>query len=142
MIDARGEGAGLYLGVEIGGTKLQIHAGGLHGGIVERNRYEIVPSHGAEGILSEIARTVPEMARRHKFFGVGVGFGGPVDWKTGRICCSHQVRGWSDFELGHWISKLSGTPVFVDNDGNVAACGEAAHGAGAGFDTVFYVTLG
>jgi glucokinase len=44
--------------------------------------------------------------------------------------------------LGDWLSKLSGTPVFVDNDGNVAARGEAAHGAGAGFDTVFYVTLG
>ena len=33
-------------------------------------------------------------------------------------------------------------PVFVDNDANVATLGEAKHGAGVGFDPVFYVTLG
>jgi glucokinase len=142
MIDEKSEGGGLYLGVEIGGTKLQIHAGDLHGWITERNRFDIDPSRGAEGIRSQIQETVPQMARRHKLLATGVGFGGPVNWKTGRICLSHQVHGWSNFELGDWLSKLAGTPVFVDNDGNVAARGEAAHGAGAGFDTVFYVTLG
>jgi glucokinase len=33
-------------------------------------------------------------------------------------------------------------PVFVDNDANVAALGEARHGAGVGWNPVFYVTLG
>jgi glucokinase len=33
-------------------------------------------------------------------------------------------------------------PVFADNDANVAALGEAKCGAGAGFNPVFYVTLG
>ena len=37
---------------------------------------------------------------------------------------------------------MTRTPVVVDNDANVAALGEAAHGAGAGFNPVFYVTLG
>ncbi len=142
MIDKKSEGGGLYLGVEIGGTKLQIHAGNPSGSIVERNRFEIDPSRGAEGIRSEIQRAVPEMAQRHKILATGVGFGGPVDWKTGRICCSHQVHGWSEFEFADWMSKLTRTPVFVDNDANVAALGESVHGAGAGFDTVFYVTLG
>ncbi|HEX3988881.1 MAG TPA: ROK family protein, partial [Verrucomicrobiae bacterium] len=121
MIDGKSEGGGLYLGVEIGGTKLQIHAGNVHGWIVERNRFDIEPSKGADGIRSVIQSAVPEIARRHKLLATGVGFGGPVDWKTGRICLSHQVHGWSDFELGDWLSKLAGTLVFVDNDGNVAA---------------------
>jgi glucokinase len=142
MIDETSEGGGLYLGVEIGGTKLQIHAGNLHGSIVEKNRFDIDPSLGADGIRSQIQRAVPEMARCHKLLAVGAGFGGPVDWKTGRICLSHQVHGWSDFALGDWLSNMAGAPAFVDNDANVAARGEAAHGAGAGFDTVFYVTLG
>ena len=30
----------------------------------------------------------------------------------------------------------------MDNDANVATLGEAKHGAGMGFDPVFYVTLG
>ena len=72
----------------------------------------------------------------------GVGFGGPVDWKTGRICRSHQIEGWSEFDLGGWLGQLTGAPVVVDNDANVAALGEALCGAGVGFNPVFYVTLG
>jgi glucokinase len=142
MIDIQDEGGGLYLGIEIGGSKLQIHAGTRRAEIVERNRFDIDASKGAGGIQSQIERAVPELARRIKPVATGVGFGGPVDWKTGRICCSHQIEGWSEFPLAAWLSDLTGSPVFVDNDGNLAALGEAAHGAGVGFDTVFYVTLG
>jgi glucokinase len=142
MIDCGDGGGGLYLGVEIGGTKLQIHAGNRRAEIVQRNRFDIDPSAGAQGIRSQIERAIPELTRRFKPVATGVGYGGPVDWKTGRTCCSHQVKGWSDFPLADWLSNLTGAPVFVDNDGNVAALGEAIHGAGAGCDTVFYVTLG
>ena len=72
----------------------------------------------------------------------GVGFGGPVDWNTGRICRSHQIEGWSEFDLGGWLHQLTGAPVAVDNDANVAALGEAVRGAGKGFNPAFYVTLG
>ncbi len=60
----------------------------------------------------------------------------------GKICCSHHIEGWSDFELGKWLEGLTGAPVFVDNDANVAALGEAFHGTGFGANPVFYVTLG
>jgi glucokinase len=65
-----------------------------------------------------------------------------VDWRTGKICCSHHVEGWSEFHLGEWLHKLTGAPVIVDNDANTAALGEAARGAGIGCNPVFYVTLG
>lgn len=73
---------------------------------------------------------------------IGVGFGGPVDWRSGRICKSHQIEGWSEFDLGPWLSALTQRPVRVDNDANLAALGEARGGAGRGFNPVFYVTLG
>src|ERR1035437_1344250 len=37
---------------------------------------------------------------------------------------------------------MTGAPVVVDNDANVAALGEAMRGAGVGSNPVFYVTLG
>jgi glucokinase len=55
---------------------------------------------------------------------------------------SHHVEGWSNFELAAWLHSLTGKPVQVDNDANVAALGEARCGAGVGFNPVFYVTLG
>ena len=142
MIDGGDEGGSLYLGVEIGGAKLQIFAGNRRAQIVERIRFEVDPSTGAAGIRSQIEPAIAELNRRLKPVATGVGFGGPVDWKTGEVCCSHQVEGWSDYPLADWLSELARTPVFVDNDANVAALGEALHGAGAGFDPVFYVTLG
>jgi glucokinase len=142
MIDGGDEGGGLYLGVEIGGSKLQVFAGDRRGQIVERIRLEVDSSAGAAGIRSQIERAVAGLTRRFKPIATGVGYGGPIDWRTGKICCSHQVKGWSDFPLADWLSELTHGPVYADNDANVAALGEARQGAGVGFDTVFYVTLG
>jgi glucokinase len=131
-----------FLGIEIGGTKLQIVAGNDAGGIEERFRFAIQPAGGAAGILLQIEETVRQLAPRVKPAAIGVGFGGPVDWQTGVICCSHHIAGWTDFPLGGWLRRLAGAPVYVDNDANVAALGEARRGAGVGHNPVFYVTLG
>ena len=59
-----------------------------------------------------------------------------------RICRSHQIEGWSEFDLGGWLQQISGVPARVDNDANVAALGEARRGAGQSLNPVFYITLG
>ncbi|HEY5914543.1 MAG TPA: ROK family protein [Verrucomicrobiae bacterium] len=130
------------LGIEIGGTKLQLVLGAAGGKIVLRRKFVVEPERGAVGIRAQIETAVPELARGRHLSGVGVGFGGPVDWKTGRICRSHQIEGWSEFDLSGWLAGLAGAPVRVDNDADVGALGEASHGAGARFNPVFYVTLG
>jgi len=132
----------MIVGIEIGGTKLQIFIGHRAGRIQERRKLPVQPSQGAEGIRDQIKQALPELSRDRAIEAVGVGFGGPVDWKTGKICRSHQIEGWSEFDLGGWLGHLTGARVLVDNDANVAALGEALHGAGAGFDPVFYITLG
>jgi glucokinase len=131
-----------YIGIEIGGTKLQLVLGDGAGVILERRRLTVGKSAGAAGIRDQIQQSLPELIAAGNVAAVGVGFGGPVAWKTGRICRSHQVEGWSEFDLRGWLENLAGVPVFVDNDANVATLGEAKHGAGVGFDPVFYVTLG
>ena len=136
------KGRGLHLGIEIGGTKLQICAGDGAAQILERICFAVDKAAGAAGIRRRLEQTIPDLARRIKPAAIGVGFGGPVDWRTGRICCSHQIEGWPEFPLASWLSDLAKAPVRVDNDANVGALGEALHGAGADFKIVFYVTLG
>ena len=63
---------------------------------------------------------------------IGVGYGGPVNWRTGRIVKSYHLSRWNDFPLAEWLHDLSGLPVFVENDANVEALGEALGGAGRG----------
>jgi glucokinase len=132
----------MILGVEIGGTKLQVVLGDEAGKIGERRKLAVDPAKGAAGIRQQIEKAVAELTQGRRILGAGVGFGGPVDWKTGRICVSHHVEGWSEFDMAGWLSKVVGAPVVVENDGNVAALGEALRGAGVGSNPVFYVTLG
>jgi glucokinase len=135
-------GKKVFLGIEIGGTKLQIVTGDGNARIIERHRMAVDRARGAAGIRRQIEDTIRKILRETKITATGVGFGGPVDWKTGRICKSHHIEGWTGFELEKWLTKLTGAPVRVDNDANVAALGEARQGAGRGVNPVFYVTLG
>lgn len=133
----------LFVGVEIGGTKLQIVCGQSDGVILGRKRYQVDPNQGAAGIRQQVEEGVRALMNEYSDVqGIGVGFGGPLDRASGKVACSHQIEGWSDFSLKNWLQDLSGLPAVVDNDANVAALGEALKGAGIGFNPVFYVTLG
>lgn len=131
----------MQIGIEIGGTKLQIVTGDETGQIQQRHRFMVNKEEGANGILNhieDVLRQLPETPAS-----VGVGFGGPVDWRTGRIATSHQVEGWAGFDLAGWLREHTGSAdIRIENDANVAALGEAVRGMGSSFSQVFYVTLG
>lgn len=130
------------LAIEIGGSKLQLVAGDETGRIFDRRRFSVNRALGGEGIRAQIAAALPELIAKWQPRAIGVGYGGPVDWRTGRIAKSYHIEGWSDFPLAEWLTSLTQLPVFVENDANVAALGEALHGAGVGSDPVFWVNIG
>jgi glucokinase len=131
-----------FLAIEIGGTKLQLFVGDNAGNILQRWRFDVDAARGGAGIRAQIESALSGILRAHDIAAVGVGYGGPVDWRTGHIRCSHQVEGWADFPLGDWLRERSGKRVVIDNDANCGALGEALRGAGQGSSPVFYVTLG
>ena len=131
-----------FLGIEIGGSKLQLSVGDESAKIIERCRFAVDPARGGEGIRAQIGEMLPSLLKKFEVSAIAVGFGGPVDRASGRIARSHQIEGWSGFELERWLRDLSGKPVLIDNDANMGALGEGLHGAGKGFDPVFYITLG
>lgn len=132
----------MFLGIEIGGTKLQVVSGDATGKILQRWRFDVHSEAGGAGIRDQLAGTLPDVLRSEKPHAIGVGFGGPVDRAGGRICCSHQIQGWADFPLRDWLHEIASIPVFIENDANCGALAEARRGAGAGYNPVFYVTLG
>ena len=134
----------LYLGIEIGGTKLQFGVGPGDGGgeFAAFVRRDVDRAAGAEGIMRQIAEVATRLMADHPIAAVGIGFGGPVDVATGRVTKSHQVAGWDDFPLADRCSELLGVPVVLGNDCDCAALAEARFGAGRGGHTVLYVTVG
>jgi glucokinase len=131
-----------FVAIEIGGTKLQLCAGTATGEIVDRRRFLVDRERGAEGIRQQIAKAVPELVKQWQPAAIGIGYGGPVDWRTGRIWRSYHIAGWSDFPMGDWLREQTGLPVFVENDSNLATLGEAICGAGKGLNPVFYTNMG
>ena len=130
-----------WTGIEIGGTKLQVVVSNADGSILRHLRFPIDVASGAAGIQAQLQNAITEIDT-NGITAIGVGFGGPVDWKTGCIQTSHQVEGWTQFPLKDWLQERTGAPVFIDNDANVAALAEAVHGAGRNFNPVFYMTIG
>ncbi|HRE50435.1 MAG TPA: ROK family protein [Flavitalea sp.] len=131
----------LFLGIEIGGSKLQLVKGNADGKLLAAYRFPVKKEEGAAGIRRTIEKTIREHFREG-VKAAGIGFGGPVNWKTGEIAASFHIEGWSDFNLVNWLEPIIEAPVFVDNDANTAALGEAMHGAGKGYACVLYITIG
>src|SRR5262245_27230799 len=137
----------MYLGIEIGGTKLQLGVGPGDGTLAGLWRGPVDVAAGGEGIRKQIVAAVPELlaqagVERARLAGVGIGFGGPVDDATATVIKSHQIEGWDDFPLARWIADLVGLPAVLGNDADVAGLAEALFGAGKGLSPVFYITIG
>lgn len=130
-----------FLGIEIGGTKLQIVCGYADGTLLSTHRFAVNKSEGAVGIRHTIEATLKEYTAG-QIAAIGVGFGGPVNRLTGQIETSFHIEGWSGFAIKDWLASIVKVPVFIENDANVAALGEATHGAGKDFHNVLYITLG
>jgi glucokinase len=133
----------LFLGIEIGGTKLQLGVGAGDGSpLVALDRHTVDPAGGAVGILARIESATAAIVRRYPIARAGIGFGGPVDSAAGRIIRSHQIEGWHDFPLVEWFGRTFDLPAALGNDCDCAALAEARFGAGRGRRVVFYVTAG
>ena len=73
----------MLLGIEIGGTKLQLGVGAGDGELVDLVRLDVDQSQGAEGILRQIAQAGRSLVAKHHVTAAGFGFGGPVDTSHG-----------------------------------------------------------
>jgi glucokinase len=137
----------MFLGIEIGGTKLQLGLGDGDGVLAGLWRGGVDGTAGPKGIRRQITAAVPELLARagvdrSRLRGLGIGFGGPVDDATRTIIKSHQIDGWDNFPLADWIGDVVGLPAALGNDADVAGLAEALFGAGKGLSPIFYITIG
>jgi glucokinase len=137
----------LAIGVETGGTKLQVALGRGDGTILAVRRGSVAAESGAQGILEWVDRetallledAVPVHGKPHA---IGVGFGGPVESATGRVLTSHQIAGWQGVELKKRFEDRFELPTVVANDANAACWGEYCCGAGRGTKNFCYMNIG
>jgi glucokinase len=130
----------MYLGIEIGGTKLQLGVGDGRGELRTLVRETVDVAAGGAGIRRRVAALAPGLL--DGVTAIGVGFGGPTDDATQAVVKSHHVGGWDGFPLAAWLTESLKLPATICNDADVAGLAEATFGAGKGLSPVFYMTVG
>ena len=139
---------GWLLGIEVGGTKLQLGIGQADGSLAALERLSVNPARGAKGILDQIQTAFRPVLHRmhlsaHDVRGIGVGFGGPVDVSRGLVHASYQVQGWTDFPLADTLRRSTEVAaVVIENDADAAGLAEARFGAGVNCSPLLYITIG
>jgi glucokinase len=138
-----------YVGVDIGGTKVAAGLVDPNGEIGKQTRVPMISDASAEeglsAVLQAIAQILPSEALPigdAQVSGIGICAPGPLDPKTGVILNPPNVPCWRNFPLAEEVRKAYRVPVHVDNDANAAALAEARWGAGRGYPSVFYATIG
>lgn len=132
-------------GVDIGGTTIKIGLFSVDGDLMEKWEIPTNKTDNGKYILTEIADFInctieTKGIEKSDVIGVGLGVPGPVN-KNGFVSVCVNL-GWNSLNVEKEFHEISGLPVKVGNDANVAALGEMWQGAGKGYQDVLMVTLG
>ncbi|HZJ78767.1 MAG TPA: ROK family protein [Clostridia bacterium] len=134
------------VGVDLGGTNISAGVLDENYNIIGRGKIKTNAPRPAAQIFDDIA-TVVKMAVKEAGVGikdvksVGVGTPGSVNKETGNIEFANNLEFNNVPAKGMLESKI-GTTVYLDNDANCAALGEAVAGSGNGVSSFIAITLG
>jgi glucokinase len=127
----------VFIGLDIGGTKIMVAAADREGNILRRTR--TATSTNLKEDLTNINDMIAEVAAEEEIVGMGAAIGGPLDWERGIVSPLHQPA-WRNIPLKEMMESKWGCPFHVDVDTNVAAVGEYRWG-GISARRFLYLTL-
>jgi glucokinase len=133
------------LGVDIGGTKVAAGLVNASGQIVWKTRVPMNANGTAAQAMDCVHEAIEKAMAESKpgaLASIGISSPGPLDPHSGVVLHTPNLPCWIDFPLRREVEQRYGLPVRLDNDANAAGLAEATWGAGAGHNSVFYVTIG
>jgi len=136
-----------YLAFETGGTKLVAGVAGEDGALIETRIIAREHTDNAPRSLSRLIEVGKALREEHEakgatFRGIGFGYGGQVSRSAQRVlACPHEA-GWEDIDIHAEMQNAFALPSAIENDCKLAGLAEARMGAGVGYRTVFYITIG
>ena len=136
----------VYIGMDLGGTNVKAGLIDGSGKLLKKSSIKTGRERPYAQIAEDMANQAIALAKACGFdaadiAAVGVGSPGTVDSKNGVIVYSNNIR-WDDVPLGRELSSRLNAPVYILNDANAAALGEAAFGAGKSYGSSVLLTLG
>ncbi|MBR5620487.1 MAG: ROK family protein, partial [Clostridia bacterium] len=135
------------IGVDLGGTNIAVGVVDENLKMVGRSKVKTNAPRPAEEIFADMAKaclaavedagiTMQDVAS------VGIGSPGTINKDTGMIEFSNNLEFFNVSARELLQAKLGNLPIYIDNDANCAALGEAYAGAGHGVSSFIAITLG
>ena len=134
------------IGIDLGGTNIKagVVDSGCH--IVGTAKCKTALPRSAEAIVDDMARMAREAAadagiRMEEVAYVGIGSPGTCNEETGIVEYANNLR-FENVPLRQMMHDRLGLDIYIENDANAAALGEALAGAAKGTQSCVCITLG
>jgi len=132
--------------LDIGNTWIRACFSDLKGTIISFQKRAVQPSWDLDQSLEQffqlIERVLSECnAESRGMRGIGISFGGLVDYERGRALLSHNFPLWRDIPLCRIMEERYGCKAVMDNDANLGALAEYTFGQMKGVRNFLYLTV-
>lgn len=136
----------LYLGVDLGGTRIKIGLADAVGQLAAENTVPTPQGKGPEQVLERIvgeSRRLMAEAGIDKAAGMGFAMPGTLDIEAGRTRYLPNLHGrWPDVPVRDLVQAELDCPVYILNDVRAAALGELHFGKGREVQSMVFMALG
>ena len=130
----------MFLGLDLGGTRMRAALADEAGGITRRAETLTNRREGSQRLVEQIFELVDDVRQGAALDCIGVGAPGPLDAASGVMY--HPVNfSRDDIPLKALLQNRFGVPAYVQNDANVAALGEWQFGGHGQTQHLIYVTV-
>jgi predicted NBD/HSP70 family sugar kinase len=138
--------AGWVIGVDVGRSWLRLALANLAGEVVLR-RQERSQSRDAQKLVAQIGTLASELAVEgglsyEDVTYTVIGSPGVVDQGSGAMRLAANLSGWNGPGVLEALRDRLGPSIAVENDINLAALGEQAHGVGKGVSNFVFISVG
>ena len=134
------------VGVDLGGTKIEIDLVNSRNEIIGRRRIPTNPWEGPASVVERIAANVRELESLlpagQRIAAMGICSPGPVDHETGTLIDPPNLAGLHHTPLRQMLSERLNIVVSLEHDAKAAGLGEYYYGAGRGEPSMVYVVVG
>lgn len=132
------------IGVDLGGTKIEIAIVHANGALKDKVRIPTPSAETPEKVIDAIADAIKKLMQKHtdlKPWVAGIGVAGQVAKDGGVVTYAPNLE-WHDVPLQQLLTGKLKLPVAVCNDVKAAAWGEWLYGAGVGCDNMICIFVG
>lgn len=136
----------LNLGVDIGGTKINMGVVDENGKIIAQEKIPMIESHDIRDIIKKVSNQIMrfidinDLLMKDINF-IGIGLPGTVNIENGFVDYCPNLH-WIDEPAGDYFQQYLGRDVKIIQDARAAALAEKLFGAGKEFSNILLITIG